>query len=56
MEELFIHQDGWGSAVILIAKDDQIGIKTTGGLALLDGEQVVKLHAALTEHLGLNAN
>lgn len=56
MEELFIHEDAWGSKVILIGKDDKVGIKTTGGLALLDAEQVVKLHAALTEHLGLNAN
>lgn len=54
MEEIFIHEDAWGSAVILIAKDNLIGIKTTDGqTALLGPEDVTKLHQVLSTHLGL---
>lgn len=57
MEEIFSYQDEWGTKILVLAKDGQLGIKTLNGeLALLGLDKTVELHTALTKHLNETAS
>lgn len=47
MEQIFSHTDGWGTQLIVLGKDGQIGINTHGGLVVLNTEDMAKLYEAL---------
>lgn len=53
MEEIFSHQDAWGSKILVLVEADLLGIKTLGGeLVLLDPEKTAELYEALGKNVG----